>query len=841
MLKVKILLVLFTLVGSLLEAQNLRRADTYFEDGAYDKAIEEYEAALKKEHDFRARLRLARSYRMVGELEKSVENYTQVVTDSASLPVHKFELGKVLKSLGRYGHAKAWFETYAMESADADLGRKWAASCELALELQKDSLGYKIISQPLINTRFSEISPVNFRAGVAFSSNRKRGFFFRFFNGYRRGAFYDLYYAQRGPDGRLRRPEYLRQLNSRYHDGPVSFSASENLAFVTRSNTGAVGGRRDAAGFNRVSVYMLRQRLDNWVDAEPLPFSSKEFNIAHPAISKDGETLYFTSDMPGGYGGTDIWKSTYEDGKWTRPVNLGAQVNTEANEGYPFMVHDSLLYFSSERAEGFGGKDIFYARKKDGKWGYVKNAGYPLNSEADDFAYSITDDSPYGYFVSNREGGKGDDDVFGFRRYRALEGQVVNNRTGEPLQGATVQIQDLAGKAHFYATDEQGLFRHYVQVGDLVKLEADLDDFRAHKARISLEEVGPDEDKFVLIPLEEIKRLMLLGNIKEAESGAPVEDVAVHVMGYRKEMHATDAEGKFEQELQAEQDYTVIMVKEGYMPEIVDLSTVGETDPKKFIIDADLRKGPFVLLEGMVNDADKGLVIPGANIHIVEANTQQELQAFKARQDGQFWRALNTEESFSIIATFENYLTARVDILRDSTQSDTVRANLKLIPLEVGEVVKVVYYDYDRSNIRILGMRDLNEIAYFLLDNPEISVVLESHTDARGSRGYNQRLSQRRAQSAVDYLIGRGVAANRISAEGFGESKLANDCGDGRDCSEALHQANRRTDVRVVRVDEEIRQEKDTRNRVEEEKGEEVEEKSYDKGVIEYQEKIRPR
>lgn len=818
--------------------QNLRRAHSLYEDASYERAIAEYEAFLKKDHDFLARLRLARSYRLIGDLDNAVANYVQVVTDSSSLPAHKFELGKALKAMGKYENAKAWFETFAMESADPKLGEKWAASCEFALQMQRDSLGYRILPQPGINSRYSEISPVAYKAGIAFSSNRKRGFLFRFFNGQNRGSFYDLYYAERHYDGKLRRPEYLRELNSRYHDGPATFSASENMVFITRSNTGAVGGRRDAAGFNRVSVYMLQSRLDKWVDAKPMPFSSKEFNIAHPAITDDGQVLYFTSDMPGGFGGTDIWMSTLKDGEWSRPVNLGAPINSEANEGYPFLVDDSLLYFTSERAEGFGGKDIFYARRRNGDWSYVRNAGYPLNTAADDFAYSINDDSPYGYFVSNRDGGKGDDDIFGFRRYRAVEGQVVNSRSGKPLPGVTVQIMDVNGKPHFYSTDENGLFTHYVRAGNLVQLEADKQDFKSHRARISLDGVEADEDKFVLVPLDEIKRLMLLGNIKSAESGAALDEVAVTVIGNRKQRYETDSAGAFSQELERDQDYTVIMVKEGYMPEIVDLSTEGERDPKKYIIDADMRKGPFILLEGIVTDADKGLIIPQANIHIVEANTQEELQAFQTRQDGMFWRALNTEDNFSIIATFENYLTARVDVLRDSTRGDTVRAQLELIPLAVDDVVKVVYYDYDRSNIRILGMRDLNEIAYFLLDNPEISVVLESHTDSRGSRGYNQKLSQRRAQSAVDYLVSRGVPRKRIAAKGFGESQLLNDCADGKDCAENLHQANRRTDVRVVNIDEAIRKQKDVDNAVENGPNE-VKQEGYEEKKIDYREEIR--
>ena len=259
---------------------------------------------------------------------------------------------------------------------------------------------------------------------------------------------------------------------------------------MTRSNTREIGGRRDAAGFNRVSIFMLENRLDKWRDPRPLPFSSSEYNIAHPTLSEDGQILYFSSDMPGGYGGTDIWVSYYKGDKWTRPQNLGEEVNTEANEGYPFLVSDSLLYFSSDRAEGFGGKDIFYARMKNDLWTQVRNAGYPLNTEADDFGYHTEKDSPYGYFVSNRDGGKGDDDIYGFRRYKALEGTVVDSRSGKPLPGVTVQIMDINNKPHFYSTNEEGNFTHFMRTGNMVRMDASMDDYHTRKTRIDLGDVG---------------------------------------------------------------------------------------------------------------------------------------------------------------------------------------------------------------------------------------------------------------------------------------------------------------------------------------------------------------
>lgn len=838
------LLVFLTGIGVEAVAQiHLKRADSFYAEESYEEAIRNYRKHLRKSDDFIAHLRLARSYQVVGDLAESVEEYNRVVIDSASLPSHKFELARVLKAQGEYKMARAWFLTYAQESADPSLGEEWAASCTEAMKMKRDSLGYRIIEQPAINTRFSEMAPVTYKAGVVFSSNRQRGFLFRFLTGRGKGAFYDLYYANKtNGNQRLQKPIYLRQnLNTRFHDGPAVFTPSEHIAFVTRSNMGDIGGRRDAAGYNRVNIYRLENKTDRWQKATPMPFNSSEYNVAHPAISNDGQTLYFSSDMPGGYGETDIWMSRLENDKWTRPVNLGPEVNSAAHEGYPFLVSDSVLYFSSDRAEGFGGKDIFHARRIADTWTAVRNAGYPLNSEADDFGYSIERGSKFGYFVSNREGSKGNDDIYGFRRYQAVEAQVVDSRSGNPMQGVTVQIQDVNSNTHFYSTDEEGRFVHYMRTGKQIRLETEKKDYHPYKAQISTTKVPEDANKYVLIPLEELRRFLLQGTLTEAEGGNPISDAIVQVIGPDERRESTNDEGFYDHELDKNNEYTVIYVKEGYIPKIFDVSTEGVEEAKKYLVDAEMRKGPFVLLEGIVTDKEKGLIIPQANIHIVEANTQQELQAFQSRKDGKFWKTLDHEGNFSIIATQPNFLTARYDILRDSSLGDTLVAKLQLIPLEPGKVVKVIYYDYDRSNIRVMGMRDLNEIAYLLMDNPEISVELSAHTDSRGSQGYNAKLSQHRADATVDYLVSRGIDGGRIRAKGYGEKVLANDCGDGKDCPESAHQLNRRTEVKVVRIDRLEKKAKDERNEVEVIENEAVEQQEYEKGHFQYKEEIQYR
>lgn len=810
-------LLLILAVGLLavpLRAQpGLRRANAFYEQGAWREAARRYTRILRKNESAEARLHLARCYHKLGRMDEAEKAYSEVVFGKGNLPGHKFELARFLKARGKYKKAAVWFRKFAEESPDPTLGLKWERSCDLALALMQDSLGYKIMPQPVVNSKASEIAPAFYANGIAFASARKRGFFFRFFNRKSKEPFYDLYHAEKGSGGRLRKPQYMRNnMNTKFHDGPTIFSPSEHVAFVTRSRMGEGGKRRDAAGYNRVNIYQVENRLRRWRKAEPVPFNSHEYNVAHPAISRDAGTLFFASDMPGGYGGTDIYVSYLLNDEWTTPENLGPRVNSEANEGFPFLSNDSTLYFSSDRAEGLGGKDIFIARRRKGDWGNVRNAGYPLNTPADDFGFCMQPGNPFGFFASNRAGGKGDDDIYGFRRYKGLDAIVVDAKTGEALEDVKVRVQDINMKDHHYRTNKSGTFRHYLRVGHELMVDVEKADYHPYNATISLRDIGHDENKLLRVRLEEIRRYMVEGKVLDDRTRVPLQNATVRIMGSKERMQFTGNDGAYAQELKPDQEYTAIYYKEGYMPRVYDFNTLDLPEPKQFLIDGELKKGKYILLEGMVRDVEKDLALKGATIHILDCKTQKELQKFGARSDGMFWKVLNHDANYCIIATKNDYLTARYDIMQDELTSDTVQAKFEMVPLEVNKVVKTVYYGYNSSNIDGLGKRDLNEIAYLLLDNPEISVELSSYTDSRGGAAFNKRLSQRRANAAAAYLISRGIDKERIIARGYGEENLYNNCVDGADCSEELHQQNRRTEVKIIRIDEEKQQEKEEKN-----------------------------
>ncbi|WP_143310582.1 OmpA family protein [Chitinophaga vietnamensis] len=233
-------------------------------------------------------------------------------------------------------------------------------------------------------------------------------------------------------------------VNTKYHEGPVTFSSLFDTLYFTRNNYVPGRYRTDKQGINRLKVYSAVYRSGGWEQIKEFPFDSDDYSTAHPALSKDGSTLFFVSDMPGGYGGKDIYYVTKAaDGSWNKPVNAGPQVNTSGDELFPFIDARNNLYFSSNGRMGLGGLDIYRVRWAQGAAsGVAENLGYPMNTSKDDFGIWCTEDESglHGFFSSNRYG---DDDVFRFRSnplQLRLSGTVFNRITSLRQQGVTVSL-----------------------------------------------------------------------------------------------------------------------------------------------------------------------------------------------------------------------------------------------------------------------------------------------------------------------------------------------------------------------------------------------------------------
>lgn len=291
-----------------------------------------------------------------------------------------------------------------------------------------------------ISSAYSEMGPAIGPEGqLLFSSNRPVRSIIRRFNARDRQAFYQLWESRPTELTTLSAPQaFAPQLSSPLNNGPLRFSADGRQMYLTRNSEGHSVAELDIVLFSRL--------YDKWPrEASSLPLKIRGYSIMHPAIAPDNERLYFASDMPGGYGGMDLYYSVRRGGFLSRPVNLGPQINSSGNEVFPYVDPEGRLFFASDGLPGAGGLDVFVSHILQNNFSPPLNLGAGLNSAADDFGFIWYQNEKSGYFVSNRPGGKGQDDLYAFEIRQDLglflmAGKVLNAQTGEPIGEVDIQV-----------------------------------------------------------------------------------------------------------------------------------------------------------------------------------------------------------------------------------------------------------------------------------------------------------------------------------------------------------------------------------------------------------------
>ena len=267
-------------------------------------------------------------------------------------------------------------------------------------------------------------------------------------------SYLDIYRADYNSDGSVSNAVAVKQLNSKWHEGPITMSSDGKTAYFAsesyKDNITASKDKKANAKYSQVYLYSALKNGDSWGSISSLPFNDKSFSNSNPSLSKDGKTLYFSSNRPGSIGGTDIWKVMVNaDGTFGEPQNLGAKVNTEGNESFPFIADDNkTLYFASSGRQGFGGLDVFEIDLS--KNSEAINLGNPVNTEKDDFAFTFNESKKIGFLSTNRNG---NDDIFFVNPVCAVDALIVvsDKKTGLILANASVSILD--DKKNIIATE----------------------------------------------------------------------------------------------------------------------------------------------------------------------------------------------------------------------------------------------------------------------------------------------------------------------------------------------------------------------------------------------------
>ncbi|MEN8230403.1 MAG: OmpA family protein [Bacteroidota bacterium] len=637
---------LFSLPVDAQKKQKDARAQAVFEAGEYFEAIDLYKNAYNKVSDKEQKtailFKIGECYRILGDARSAELWYKKAVREDYQDPIIFLRYGQMMLINEKYEEAEEQFEKYLSLVPDDPRGGIGIESCQAAIVWLENPTGYIVENMRYFNSRQRDFSPAYVNEAfteVLFTSTREDAT-----GNDTHGAtgqnFADIFASSMDRKGKWSVPVPVENLNSEFEDGTPCISSDFSILYFTRCKK----GKNQQLG---CQIYRAGIEGGGWSEPQ-VEFEALGDSIttAHPAISPDGSTLYFVSDMPGGLGENDIWKVTSEGSGWGDPVNLGEEINTPGNELYPFVHSDGTLYFSSDSRIGLGGLDIYKATLDEtGGW-MLENMKPPINSPEDDFGIVFETDVERGFFSSARKG-RGNDEIFSFvlpPLEFSVTGVVKDERNDQILSGSTVKS------------------------------------------------VGSD--------------------------GITVETT-------------TSEEGSFKFMLKPGTDYVFIASQPGY-------------------------------LNGKERESTRGL-----------------------------------DQSRDFEVTI--YLASITQVIE----------------------LPNIFYDFAKWDLRPESMVSLDNLVETLNDNPNVTIELMSHTDSRDTPAFNQELSQKRAQSVVDYLISKGIASDRLAAKGYGESQpkvvdekvisqydfleleevltesFINQL-ESPELQEKAHQVNRRTEFRVL-------------------------------------------
>ena len=502
----------------------------------------------------------------------------------------------------------------------------------------------------------------------------------------------ELYSAKLNIDGSFTSIEkFSKTINTKFHDADIAFSKDLKTIYFSRSNYFNKKYVKDTLGRNLIQLYKARKG-DNgkWFEQE-MPFNSKDYQTGHPTLNDDETKLYFVSDMPGGYGKTDVYVvDIHLDGTYSTPKNLGPKINTKGREMFPVVWKNDYLYFSSDGyIDGQGGLDIFSVKLNEGMPGEeAYNLPRPINSYSDDFSISFNKDKNSGYLSSNRPGGKGDDDIYSFQ---CTCEQYIKGITYEDVRSL-----DSIKAVEFYYHDD-------------------------------------------------MKR------IRDSISGVATKSIVS-----------------------------------------IENNKIIEMDTQTAI-------------DSIFNSSGGITILPNTKVLLSDFN-DQKIDSTISNEKGEYFFKINCLDSLKLTAQKTHYTTETFQVNSTSKNADTIFVDFRLKEKDIlmkgnQQVLNIdpFYFDFDRSDVSTQSVIGVLTIVDLLRKYPSLHIEINSHTDSRGKEEYNIKLSNRRSAVMKLWIVGRGINEARITTNGYGESKLMNDCADGVKCSEEEHAKNRRSEFLITK------------------------------------------
>lgn len=726
----------------------------HFNKESYKKAIERFSSVENKNVDVLRKL--GKSYLNLNNLDSS-EHYYKIVAEKTNNSADWYNYSHTLYMNDKFDEAEYIRSKYANSSKEkrADIFKNNKAHKQLFDKISKVDLvnlsintknsdfGAYAVKNDSTNSYYTLFTSAN----VSSLKEIKKSKFIK-----PDQPTYDIYKTQLNyPSLEVSSAISLSgELSNEYQEGPAIVTEDQQTVYFTRSNS--LDADDDVLYLSLYSV--SSGMLDQQDSIIPFSINNDHYSVMHPTISNDGKKIFFSSNIPGGYGGLDIYYCEIEgvqsenvDGnlkkvnKLSDPINLGNRINTEGNEVFPYIMNDDLLFYSSDGRIGLGGLDIFIAHNYlDTSLTKIDNLGKPFNSPKDDFSFFISKDIKFGFLSSNRFGGKGDDDIYCFKINLSISEGTDDYYT--MVKGETLEVNSnsVLNNDFLNDADQSFLSKNVFYKAKLIN--------KPSNGKINFKSDGT----FIYTPNN--------------------DSVTVDVFTYRilNDQYSNDTISVFIKALDktvpvAVDDHYVIKKGENFSTDSINGT--------------------------LHNDSDSGGDI--LNTILLDSTLHGEID-FK--KDGSF--TYIPEDYYVESDTFRYIVT-------DGLYYDTAEVTLaRLVSgVDIATIIEIdpIYFDVNKSNIRDDAATELLKIVKVMNDYPSMVVELGSHTDCRASKTYNRNLSDRRAKSSASFIKERISKPERIYGKGFGESKLKNkcECEGSRivPCSEEEHQENRRTEFLI--------------------------------------------
>lgn len=512
---IKILMAVFTVsLTAFSQKGKVKKANDNFDNYAFVDAIASYENLVEDGYtDEQIFKKLGNANYLNAKYGTAAAWFEKLfaLENSEVAPDYIYRYAQSLKSLGKYEESDEWMKKFNTLKSDDQRAERFVGKKNYLDEIKTNSGRYTIKNLDL-NSEVSDFSPSFYKDKLVFSTARDTGITSRNIHQWNKGAFLNLYMANQNEDGNFSGiNRFSKKINTKTHESSAVFTQDGNTIYFTRNNSKNGKFSRDSEGISRLKIYKAVFKDEEWGSIEELPFNADDYSVAHPALSADESILYFSSDMPGSLGASDIFMVTINpDGTYGTPKNVGGPINTEGRETFPFVSSGDIIYFASDGHPGLGGLDIF-AAKLDGSNNQIINLGEPVNGKEDDFSFIINTNNN-GYFASNRENGKGDDDIYSFVETEALKfrcssmisGIVVDIVSKKPLSNVAISIVNENDVIVFdVKTDNAGSFETELDcTKKRYKIIANKEDYKFSNTVISLENSGEERIKIELLKAE---------------------------------------------------------------------------------------------------------------------------------------------------------------------------------------------------------------------------------------------------------------------------------------------------------------------------------------------------